>query len=205
MPSASARPTPATTTTVMGPRSGGGMYAGGGISLTLYGTVCGSGGHVPRQRGDRIDDPGADVVVHASAGVPRGGGDPVHDLRRRQVGEALLEQRGEPGDVRGGERRAADRDRTVLTLQRVDRVAVVAERDEVLGRVPPHRPTGPDIEKLLGWPFWAMPPTVSTSGEYHAGRDDRLHLLPAARIGGHRGIGRRVLAAVLRRCCRPRR
>ena len=28
---------------------------------------------------------------------------------------------------------------------------------------------GPDIEKLLGWPFWAMPPTVSTSGEYQAG------------------------------------
>src|SRR6185312_6494547 len=28
---------------------------------------------------------------------------------------------------------------------------------------------GPCMEKLLGWPFWAIPPTVSTSGEYHAG------------------------------------
>src|SRR5215208_6770721 len=28
---------------------------------------------------------------------------------------------------------------------------------------------GPFIEKLLGNPFWATPPTVSTSGEYHAG------------------------------------
>ncbi len=28
---------------------------------------------------------------------------------------------------------------------------------------------GPDIEKLLGWPFSAMPPTVNTNGEYHAG------------------------------------
>src|SRR4051812_49707433 len=28
---------------------------------------------------------------------------------------------------------------------------------------------GPFIEKLLGSPFSAIPPTVSTSGEYHAG------------------------------------
>src|SRR5262245_21271465 len=28
---------------------------------------------------------------------------------------------------------------------------------------------GPFIEKLLGCPFCAIPPTVSTSGEYHAG------------------------------------
>ena len=42
-----------------------------------------------------------------------------------------------------------------------------------------------------------MPPTVRTSGEYHAGRDDRLHLLPAARVGRYRRIGRRVLVAVL--------
>ena len=76
-----------------------------GRSAAGYGECRGFDG----QRGDGVDDPGADRLVAPGSRAAGRPGDAVHDLAGGQARTALADQRSKAGDERGGEAGAVQR------------------------------------------------------------------------------------------------
>ena len=155
-------------------------------------------GHVPGQRGDRVDDPVADLVVHSASRCPGGANQPVDDLVRRQLRILRPHQSRHTGHDRGGETGPGRHQQGVVrTVNRVDQTVISRREPDDVGTRCRDRHPRPGhahlVHRCAGGIHRADSQDVVAEPRrsHHRG-----HAVPVARIVGVQRINERVLFAV---------